>query len=169
MRKYLILTMLLFSLSLLTAGDYIIGSGTSNQYYVPFYGGNNYSWSKFFFTADELLDAGMTGSVEISKIGFQLVSNTFNNYITNDQRIYIHEFYDENYPSSPQYVNCNVSVKTSNWITENFKCPSPMVSKPKTPSVTDFLSYFIIYGYAQKLGTCFVPVNVHVNQYSDRI
>ena len=64
---------------------------------------------------------------------------------------------------------CNVSVKTSNWITENFKCPSPMVSKPKTPSVTDFLSYFIIYGYVQKLGTCFVPVNVHVNQYSDRI
>ena len=64
---------------------------------------------------------------------------------------------------------CNVSVKTSNWITENFKCPSPMVSKPKTPSVADFLSYFIIDGYAKKLGTCFVPVNVHVNQYSDRI
>ena len=60
-------------------------------------------------------------------------------------------------------------MKTSNWITENFKCPSPMVSKPKTPSVADFLSYFIIDGYAQKLGTCFVPVNVHVNQYSDRI
>ena len=64
---------------------------------------------------------------------------------------------------------CNVSVKTSNWITENFKCPSPMVSKPKTPSVADFLSYFIIDGYAKKLGTCFVPVNVHLNQYSDRI
>jgi len=95
MRKYLILTMLLFSLSLLTAEDYIIGTGTSNQYYVPIYGSNNYGWSRFFFTADELLAAGMTGTVEISKIGFQLVSNTLDNYITNDQRIYIHDFYDE--------------------------------------------------------------------------
>ncbi len=105
MRKYLILTMLLFSLSLLTAGDYIIGTGTSNQNYVPFNGSYNYGWSRFFFTADELLAAGMTGTVEISKIGFQLVSNTLDNYITNDQRIYIREFYDENYPSSPQYIN----------------------------------------------------------------
>ena len=87
MPKYLILTMLLFSLSFLTAGDYIIGTGTRNQYYVPFYGGNNYSWSRFFFTADELLAAGMTGTVQITKIGFQLVSNTLDNYITNDQRI----------------------------------------------------------------------------------
>ena len=105
MPKYLILTMLLFSLSVLTAGDYIIGTGTSNQNYVPFNGNYNYSWSKFFFTADELLAAGMTGTVQITKIGFQLVSNTFDNYITNDQRIYIHEFYDETYPSNPQYVN----------------------------------------------------------------
>ncbi len=105
MPKYLILTMLLFSLSVLTAGDYIIGTGTSNQYYVPFYGGNNYGWSRFFFTADELLAAGMTGTVQITKIGFQLVSNTLDNYITNDQRIYIREFYDENYPSNPQYIN----------------------------------------------------------------
>jgi len=97
--------MLLFSLSVLTAGDYIIGTGTSNQNYVPFNGNYNYSWSKFFFTADELLAAGMTGTVQITKIGFQLVSNTFDNYITNDQRIYIHEFYDETYPSNPQYVN----------------------------------------------------------------
>ena len=47
----------------------------------------------------------MTGTVEISKIGFQLAVNTFENYVTNDQRIYIREFYDETYPSSPQYVN----------------------------------------------------------------
>ncbi|HNW24039.1 MAG TPA: hypothetical protein PKI37_01130, partial [Candidatus Cloacimonas sp.] len=105
MRKYLILTMLLFSLSLLTAGDYIIGSGTGNQNNVPFNGYYNFSWSRFFFTADELLASGIVDTVTINKIGFQLVSNTFNNYITNDQRIYIHEFYDENYPSSPQYMN----------------------------------------------------------------
>jgi len=105
MRKYVIIILLLFSLSILAAEDYIIGTGTGNQNYIPFYGGNNYSWSRFFFTADELLAAGMTGTVEISKIGFQLAVNTFENYVTNDQRIYIREFYDETYPSSPQYVN----------------------------------------------------------------
>ena len=51
MPKYLILTMLLFSLSVLTAGDYIIGTGTSNQNYVPLNGNYNYNWSKFFFMA----------------------------------------------------------------------------------------------------------------------
>ena len=105
MRKYVIIILLLFSLSILAAEDYIIGTGTGNQNNIPFYGGNNYSWSRFFFTADELLAAGMTGTVEISKIGFQLAVNTFENYVTNDQRIYIREFYDETYPSSPQYVN----------------------------------------------------------------
>ncbi|HNZ33532.1 MAG TPA: hypothetical protein PKJ22_04630, partial [Candidatus Cloacimonas sp.] len=104
MRKYVIIILLLFSLSILAAEDYIIGTGTGNQNNIPFYGGNNYSWSRFFFTADELLAAGMTGTVEISKIGFQLAVNTFENYVTNDQRIYIREFYDETYPSSPQYV-----------------------------------------------------------------
>jgi hypothetical protein len=97
--------MMLGSLTCLFAGDYIIGTGTGNQNYVPFYGGSNYGWSRFFFTADELLAAGMTGTVQITKIGFQLTVNTFENYITNDQRIYIREFYDETYPSTPQYVN----------------------------------------------------------------
>ena len=36
MRKYVIIILLLFSLSILAAEDYIIGTGTGNQNYIPF-------------------------------------------------------------------------------------------------------------------------------------
>jgi len=106
MKKALILATLIFALcSWLNADDYVIGNGTSNQSNIPVNGATNYGWSKFFFTASELQAAGMSGTVQISKLGFQLINGTWENYVTNDQRIYIRESYDSAYPTNPTYAN----------------------------------------------------------------
>ncbi len=106
MKKTLIFIILILAVcSCLNADDYIIGNGTSYQSNIPLYGGNNYSWSKFFFTAAELQAAGMPETFQISKLGFQLINGTWDNYITENQRIYIRESYDTAYPTSPTYAN----------------------------------------------------------------
>ena len=46
--------------SALAADDYFLGTGTSTQNKVPTYGYNNYGWSKFIYTGDELAAAGVT-------------------------------------------------------------------------------------------------------------
>lgn len=106
MRKVLILVLLsLVFCAWLIADDYVLGNGTQSQNYVPIAGASNYNWSKFFFTASELQAAGMTGTVQITKIGFQLIAGTWNNYITENQVVYLRESYDTAYPSSPSYAN----------------------------------------------------------------
>lgn len=91
---------IVFTCGILFAGDFRIGTGTSTENYVPFYGYNNYGWSKFFYTSDELTAAGMTGTESITKIAFKLSGNTWNNYVTDNQQIYCRHFYDQTYASS---------------------------------------------------------------------
>ena len=104
MRKVLLtLVFTLILLSGLLADDYYIGTGTGNQNFVPFYGYSNYGWSKFFYTADELQAAGMTGTVQITKIAFNLVNTNWTTYVTDNQKIFIGYFYDSNYASNTSY------------------------------------------------------------------
>lgn len=104
MQKVLILVLLSLVFGLgLYADDYYVGDGTGNQNYVPLYGYSNYSWSKFFYTADELQAAGMTGTVQITKIAFNLVNTNWTTYVTDNQKIFIGYFYDSNYASNTSY------------------------------------------------------------------
>ena len=100
MHKSLFLVfILLITGTMLCAGDYIIGTGTSTQNYLPLYGYANYSWSKFFYTADEMIDAGFTTSEQITKISFQ-VGNEVSDYFTGNQQVYMRAFYDSEYASA---------------------------------------------------------------------
>lgn len=100
-KALLIALILIFTFGLLHADDYFIGSGTSTETYVPLYGYNNYGWSKFFFTDEELIDAGMSGTVSITKIAFQTGGTTpLVNYVTDNQKVYFRYFYDTTYGSS---------------------------------------------------------------------
>ena len=84
MRKtlYLIFSLAL-SISILSAGDYVIGSDTTSQKYVPLYGYVNFNWSKFFYTAQEMQAAGFTQTEDITSISFQ-VANDVSAYITDN-------------------------------------------------------------------------------------
>jgi len=112
--------LLLLCFSLLSAGDYIIGTGTSQQNYVPVYGYNNYGWSKFFFTADEMQASGYTTAQPITRIAFY-VNNELANYVMEDQRVYMRYFYDsgyttstDNYPGTSSFTN--VYTGPANWV-----------------------------------------------------
>ncbi|HNZ06423.1 MAG TPA: hypothetical protein PKI63_01420 [Candidatus Cloacimonadota bacterium] len=94
-----LVTLMLLALSLLSAGDYIIGSDTSTQNYVPVYGYSNYGWSKFIYTPAEMAAAGFTTTQQITSIAFN-VSNTISDYVMDNQRIYLRYFYNDGYASN---------------------------------------------------------------------
>jgi len=94
-----ILPLLLLLCSLLHAGDFVIGSGSSTEYYVPFNGYYNYGWSKFLFTNTEMANAGFTGTTTIKRIAFQ-VGNDVSNYLIEGQHIYMGVNYNTSYGSS---------------------------------------------------------------------
>lgn len=86
-------------LSALAADDYFIGTGTSTQNKVPTYGYNNYGWSKFIYTGDELAAAGVSGTIQINGLGFQL-SNDISGYVMDNQVVYMRYAYSTTYSSS---------------------------------------------------------------------
>lgn len=86
-------------LSALAADDYFIGSGTSTQNKVPTYGYNNYGWSKFIYTGDELAAAGVSGTVQFTGMAFQ-VSNSISGYVMDNQYAYMRYAYNPSYSSS---------------------------------------------------------------------
>lgn len=94
-----LLCVLLIACSMLSAGDYYLGTGTSTQNKTPVYGYNNYGWSKFLYTAEELNAAGLTSNTDIIKMSFQ-VSNTISGYTMDNQKIYMRTFYDSSYGST---------------------------------------------------------------------
>ena len=100
MRYKLFFTLIVLCLlASLHAGDYLVGTGTSTQNKVPMYGYNNYGWSKFFYTSAEMTAAGVTGTIGITKIAFQVSSST-TNYVMDNQMVYMRHFYDTSYASS---------------------------------------------------------------------
>jgi len=88
MKKYLLIPMLLLVVFSVFASEYIIGTGTSTQSYVPFYGLYDYSWSKTIYTKAEINEAGLTSAGNIDAISYY-VGNTPSNYLMEDQRVYI--------------------------------------------------------------------------------
>ncbi len=100
MKKIALLALLgAFLSTALVADDYFIGSGTSTQNKVPTYGYNNYGWSKFIYTGDELATAGVGGTISITGLAFQ-VSNSISNYVMDNQLIYMRYAYNSNYTST---------------------------------------------------------------------
>lgn len=71
------------------ADSYTIGTGTSTQNYIPFYGLYDYGWSKTIYTAAELLAAGVpAGGTTITGVSYY-VGNAPINYISVDQRVFV--------------------------------------------------------------------------------
>jgi hypothetical protein len=98
-KKIIIILLGILLCSLIFAGDYRIGTGTSTQNYVPFYGYNNYGWSKFIYTSANLTGAGMSGTVTVKKIAFQL-GTAITDYVTDNQKIYMAISYNDSYAST---------------------------------------------------------------------
>ena len=96
LRRLSFAILLLLAFSLLSAGDYIIGTDTTTENYVPLYGYVNYNWSKFFFSASEMQAAGFTTTQEITRIAFY-VNNSLGEYVTDNQRVYMAHFYNNEY------------------------------------------------------------------------
>ena len=95
-------------LSALAADDYFIGTGTSTQNKVPTYGYNNYGWSKFIYSGDELAAAGVSGTIQISGLAFQ-VSTTISDYVMDNQVVYLRYAYNATYGSTDvSYPNTSV-------------------------------------------------------------
>lgn len=129
--RYLVIMLLLVS-SLLFAGDYIIGTGTSTQNKAPVYGYSNYGWCKFLYTAAEMSAAGITANTDITKMAFH-VSSTLSNYTMDNQRIYIATTYNTSYgsanvsyPGTAGYTNVyngSVTWNGPEWIEIEFQTP----------------------------------------------
>lgn len=129
--RVLLFLVLSFMTGLLFAGDYIIGTGTSTENYVPFYGANDYGWSRFCFNQGELTASGLTNGAQITKIAFQL-NNAISGYVTNNQTVYIGAFYDAaynvtNYPSSytgyTQVYNGSITWNGPGWMEITLSTP----------------------------------------------
>lgn len=106
---------LLFSLTLLSAGDFIVGTGTDNDNKLPVYGYANYGWSKFIYKNNELTAAGFTTAQSIEKIAFY-VDNEQDDYVMDNQKIYMGAFYDNECTTSyqnPAYYNLVYSGSVS--------------------------------------------------------
>ncbi len=70
------------------ADAYTIGTGTSNQSYIPFYGLYDYGWSKTIYTQAEMQAAGVPLGTTITGVSYY-VGNAPVNYVSVDQRIYV--------------------------------------------------------------------------------
>ncbi len=71
------------------ADAYTIGTGTSTESYIPFYGLYDYGWSKTIHTSTEMIAAGMPAAgTTITGVSYY-VGNTPSNYVAVDQRVYV--------------------------------------------------------------------------------
>jgi len=112
-RKVVPLLIFLCLFVLLSAEDFYLGNISdlsATQIYVPVCGANNYGWSKFFYSAAELQNAGIINPVEITRIAFQIGGSVpLVNYLMDTQSIYIGAFSGNNYTQAdcvhPGYTN----------------------------------------------------------------
>jgi hypothetical protein len=104
MKKTSILLLLVMLIGILAADVYTIGTGTSTQSYIPFYGLYDYGWTKTIYTATELTAVGLTNG-PIDGIGYE-VGNSPTNYVAVDQRGFIRHTtateLDNTYPDNTQ-------------------------------------------------------------------
>ncbi len=136
--KKLILIIFALAMTLAVFADaYTIGTGTSTQSYIPFYGLYDYGWSKTIYTAAEMVAAGMPAAgTAITGISYY-VGNTPVNYVSVDQRVYVRNTpataIDLNYIADPlaealpftQVVGANLTWNGSGWHNILFNAPFP--------------------------------------------
>ncbi|MDD2228880.1 MAG: hypothetical protein PHY48_05680 [Candidatus Cloacimonetes bacterium] len=130
LKKLSIALIALFLVATLSAGDFIIDAGTSDNNKVPVYGYSNYGWSKFFYTATEMAAAGVTGDTTFTKIAFK-VSDPITDYTMDNQKIYIGAFYDSSYgstsyPNTSYYTNVyngSITFNGPGWVEITFQTP----------------------------------------------
>ncbi len=83
-KKMLLITFALLSIASITFAAYVeIGTGTYNNYYIPFRGSYDYSWSQVIYLQSEIGSA-----IDINKISYN-VSNSPSNYTMYNQKIYM--------------------------------------------------------------------------------
>lgn len=93
--------------------DYIeIGTGTYHTANIPFYGYRDYGWSRVIYLQSEI-----GAAIDITKISYCL-SNTVENYETNNQKIYMKHttdtiFFSNDYEDTSTYQE--VYNGTINW------------------------------------------------------
>jgi len=124
MKRLLLFTLLLLCVGLAFADTFIIGTGTSTQNYIPFYGFYDYSWTKTIFTAAEINTAGLNAAENITGIGYY-VGNTPSNWEILDQRIYVrhttaavYETTDNTYPDNTAFTQVfqgNLTFNGGGW------------------------------------------------------
>ena len=132
MKKFLVMFLLLAIAGFALADVYTIGTGTSTENYVPFYGLYDYGWSKTIYTAAEINAAGLTTASSLVGIGFD-VGNTPSNYTMLDQRVYlrtttqsVYETADVNLPDNTQFTSVYQGSLTYNgggWAYVMFSAP----------------------------------------------
>ncbi len=103
----LILSIMLFTASLAFGSFIEIGTGTSTNYYVPFYGYYDYGWSRVIYLQSEIGSA-----IDINKISYD-VSNTPSGYAMTDQRIYMKHTSDATF-SSGDYEDISTYTEVYN-------------------------------------------------------
>ena len=82
-----------FTITAVAGETYIeIGTGTSTESYVPFYGYYDYGWSKIIYTQSEIGKA-----ITINKIAFHVSKSAPYSYTVNDQRIYMNHTTDSTF------------------------------------------------------------------------
>ncbi|MDD3235931.1 MAG: hypothetical protein PHH43_06350 [Candidatus Cloacimonetes bacterium] len=99
LRKLSYTLIALFLMATLSAGDFIIDTGTATQNKVPFYGYNDYGWSRFCYSAADMATAGVTENTTFTKIAFK-VSSATTDYTMDNQKIYMRTFYNSIYQSN---------------------------------------------------------------------
>ncbi|HON98692.1 MAG TPA: hypothetical protein PK222_10650, partial [Bacteroidales bacterium] len=87
--KKVLLSLAILSMCIFTfAAEYTIGTGTSTEYYVPFYGYYEYGWSKIIYTKAEINAAGLNQEGNINGIAFY-VNNALTGYNMTNQKVYV--------------------------------------------------------------------------------
>ncbi|MFA6721504.1 MAG: hypothetical protein WCR92_08845, partial [Candidatus Cloacimonadaceae bacterium] len=134
MKKLLLFSLLLLFVGLAFADTYIIGDGTSTEYYIPFYGLYDYSWTKVIYTAAEINTAGLTEADNITGIGYY-VGNTPSSWEILDQRIYVrhttaavYESTDNTYPDNTAFTQVfqgNLTFNGGGWFYITFSTAFP--------------------------------------------
>ncbi|GAB1468541.1 hypothetical protein MASR2M64_12730 [Candidatus Cloacimonadota bacterium] len=176
MKKFLVMFLLLALASFALADTYTIGTGTSTQNYVPFYGLYDFSWSKTIYTAAEINTAGLTAAGNLVGIGYE-VGNTPANYTMMDQRVYIrtttqsvYETADNLLPDNTQFTQVymgNITYNGGGWHYVMFSAPFAWDGTSNIEIVWENWDGDYVSGYPNFRYTTTTPDYRSVYKYAD--
>ncbi len=106
----------------LLSTSYVVAPGTTSSPYSPFSIAYEYGWSRMFYTATDLAEAGLTRPADIIALGFD-VNYCNDNIIRTNQSIYMkhtQSTLDTSYPGTSGYTSVfsgTVRAHETGWIT----------------------------------------------------